>query len=108
MNKLKEIKDREESTDSKVIGYSFHCPGCEIEHKIFLYPYKSQTGASWDFVGTLKKPSVVPDIVNKRQLDNGSEELCHLHLLAGKLWFLNNCTHKLAGEVIDLEDIVER
>jgi hypothetical protein len=95
-------------------NYSFHCAGCGFPHGI-----QSRTdgnGPSWTFNGDLERPTFTPSIlvtwdgpIVAAGEDHGTgpdvRHVCHLFLTDGKLHFLGDCTHKLAGQVVDLPDI---
>lgn len=76
--------------------YAFFCPGCEYEHMF------KTTGnePKWEFNDDLEKPTVSPSIRVR-----WDREVCHFHLRRGWIQFLSDCTHKFAGETIQLREI---
>jgi len=67
--------------------YVFRCPGCNNIHSI--------NDKIWNFNGDLEKPTIKPSILNP-------DARCHSFVTEGKIKFLKDSTHKLAGETVDL------
>jgi hypothetical protein len=86
---------------------AFHehwCPGCKTTHQIAVeQPFRN--GARWTWDGNVDLPTFNPSIHCE---PNMPERRCHYFLHQGKLKFLPDCHHELAGEVVDLPDIPER
>jgi hypothetical protein len=96
--RLKPVNDR----DGRLVAYSFYCPGCEHSHVYFL-----KIGEKvWDFNGDLESPTFTPSLLNRCEPHPDPKlRVCHLNLTAGKLHFHPDCTHDLAGQVVDLPDL---
>jgi hypothetical protein len=76
-------------------GHIFDCPGCGHHH---LVPDR------WDFDGDLESPTFSPSILIR--YPTGEERtpvVCHSFIRRGKIEFLADCTHELAGRTVDLE-----
>lgn len=89
----------------------FWCPGCDEAH---------QVGPSWAFNGDGDKPTFSPSILvtgpsrflNDEEhaivMAGGKVELpqmrCHSFITDGRIQFLGDCTHELAGKTVDLPD----
>jgi hypothetical protein len=97
------------------VFHSHWCPGCGEMHVIF---------ANWTFDGNVTSPTFSPSVlitgketvkVNGKWtgewvLDvkgNAVESRCHYFLKEGKLEYLSDCTHKLAGQTIPLPPLPE-
>ena len=81
--------------------YLFDCPGCKCSHYINTNPIN---GAVWEFNFDMEKPTVSPSIlVNSGSFDKRMPQ-CHSFIHEGKIQYLNNCTHELAGQTIELPD----
>lgn len=93
------------STDDTTGGYMFWCPGCK-EHHGFRTRSPDGKGPVWTFDGNLEAPTFSPSLLCFRtDRDTGKRKtLCHLFLKAGKLQFLNDCPHELAGQTVDLPE----
>jgi hypothetical protein len=58
----------------------------------------------WEWNGSLDKPTFKPSIfVNARQ-SNPMVPSCHSFVTDGRIQFLNDCTHALAGQTVDLPE----
>ncbi|AKG21238.1 DUF6527 family protein [Calothrix sp. 336/3] len=95
------------NNDGKIQGYVFHCPGCNNPHAVFIQPHKSPNGASWSFNGDLTAPTFSPSLIQRIEYTDGRVEICHLFVKNGKLEFLNDCTHSMAGITVEMPDIGE-
>ena len=75
---------------------TFYCPGCEENHFI---------DNRWTFNNDFVKPTFSPSLLVKwqRGIDK-KENICHSFIRDGKIQFLNDCTHELAGKTVDLEE----
>ena len=84
--------------DGRIIGYSFHCPGCKHGHAF-------TTGIGqpliWEFNNDVNNPTFSPSLLNWK--DN-EDKRCHLFVLNGKIQFLKDCFHELAGKTVVMED----
>lgn len=103
---------------------SFKCPGCKLFHSLNV----SGPASTWGFNGDLEKPTFTPSIAAKtghysshhKQGDScwcnynaehtedyteGFEcSICHSFVTDGRIQFLSDCTHSLAGQTVDLPD----
>lgn len=86
-------------------GIRFDCPGCGESHVVPTKP----TARGWDFNGSLERPTISPSLlVTYRGVDDdGSrvETRCHSFVRDGRIEFLSDCTHALAGQTVDLPEI---
>jgi hypothetical protein len=88
------------------VGYLFSCPGCENSHAPYVRPHKAPNGASWEFDGNLISPTFSPSILARVENPFGGKVMiCHSFVNAGKVRFLADCTHKLAGQEVELPEI---
>ena len=66
---------------------------------------------NWTWNGSVDLPTVKPSILTKgagrKYLEEGKyiEHVCHSFVNDGKVQFLSDCTHELAGQTVDLLDI---
>lgn len=87
-------------------GIEFHCPGCGFSHAIPVMPYKG----GWDFNEDLERPTVAPSILVhevRRKDETTFSPRCHSFLRDGRLEFLGDCGHALAGQTVDLPELPE-
>lgn len=92
------------NSDRQVIGYMYFCPGCGCYHAPYIRPHKSPNGASWEFNGDINKPTFNPSILTRVEGLDGKVAICHSFVQDGRIQFLNDCTHPLAGKVVDIPD----
>ena len=126
MGKLSSILHN--STDN---GLLFWCPGCEMAHRI---QHGAGTGPRWGWNGDVGKPTFTPSVlVREIRLDMSEAEeaaydaafeacgytseilddprfssVCHSYVTDGRIKFLGDCTHGLAGQTVDLPAWPER
>lgn len=78
--------------------YVFHCPGCNYGHP---FEVDAPNGEGWNWNRSLDKPTFTPSLlVNKDYPDR----LCHSYVTDGKIQFLNDCRHQLAGQTVEIPD----
>lgn len=91
----------------------FYCPGCEEIHGFRVEPSPGK-GPIWSFDGNTERPTFNPSLLRRAgpYIEVGreliSQSICHLFLHNGRLQFLGDSTHKLAGQTVDLPDLPEK
>jgi hypothetical protein len=85
---------------------AFHCPGCETRHAI--------STKRWTFNGDGDKPTFSPSILVRTgtQVDpayirkaGDPPTRCHSFVRDGRIQFLSDCDHALAGKTVELPSI---
>jgi hypothetical protein len=90
-------------------GYGHWCPGCNCGHEINVDEVNS-SGAKWTFNNNRYKPTFSPSI-NIRIGRPGAKtvepaaEICHYFIKDGQIQFLNDCTHSLRGQTVDMPEM---
>lgn len=112
----------------------FKCPGCtkagrcrSAHHAVYAEPPGPHTGAKWGWNGSADKPTFTPsilvrstDMTEKGNADYEAwiqrggpapeegfdrvETVCHSFVTDGRIQFLGDCTHPLAGQTVDLPE----
>lgn len=59
---------------------------------------------NWSWNGDIEKPTLKPSILTQGGCTE-KKTICHCFVNDGKIQFLNDCTHELAGQTLDLLDI---
>lgn len=73
------------------------CKGCGYEHAFAL----RSDGGNHEFNMDLENPTISPSLM--QNFTPG--KTCHSYIKNGKIQYLNDCHHKLAGQTIEMEDI---
>lgn len=73
-------------------GWLIQCPGCGNCHMF---------DSRWTFNGDFDKPTFSPSMLVGQDTP---ERLCHSFVTDGKIQFLSDCAHELAGQTVDLSD----
>ena len=81
--------------------YIFDCPGCNHSHFVNTNP---EYGIVWEFNKDFEKPTVSPSLL-VRMLCKDEMNICHSFVKDGSIQFLNDCTHTLAGQTVELPDL---
>lgn len=85
---------------------SFMCPGCDDHHVIPVKPHEK----GWTFNGDFEKPTISPSLlVHPHGVlnDDGSVSQtprCHSYVRDGRIEYLGDCTHALAGKTVELPE----
>jgi hypothetical protein len=105
----------------------FECPGCEMAHQVNV---AGSGRPMWTWNGSMDRPTFSPSILVT--YDHMSEagrarskafheqhgrhptheenpydvhDVCHSFVTDGRIQFLGDCTHALAGQTVDLPEI---
>jgi len=73
-------------------GVWWWCPGCHGPHRI--------TVPGWTVTGPDDAPTFHPSVFCN---PNDPQTRCHSYVKAGKIEFLNDCHHALAGKTVQME-----
>jgi len=74
----------------------FICPGCRKRHAL---------NTTWQFNGDYDKPTVSPSVlVTWTYGEDNKQERCHSFIKNGMIQFLNDCTHELKGQIVELPE----
>ena len=80
--------------------YYFYCPGCGCSH----YLATSENDCSfpvWQWNGDVEKPTISPSVKVTCSVE---PKVCHSFVRDGKIQYLSDCTHELAGKTVDMID----
>ena len=75
-------------------GLRFFCPGCGNVHGVVV----AGPGA-WGYNGNREAPTFTPSV---KVTMPPSDYCCHSFVTDGRIQFLSDCTHHLAGQTVDL------
>jgi hypothetical protein len=83
------------------------CPGCDASHVL-----PTAGPRAWGFNGSLERPTFTPSILCRYHAWNDAteahdvlESVCHSFVRDGRIEFLSDCTHPLAGQTVDLPEV---
>lgn len=91
MAKVKTLRNPSGTVELQCI----YCPACEGHHGL---------DKRWTFNGDMEKPTFSPSLL-VHESRSGIQPRCHSFITDGKIQYLDDCTHKLAGQTIELPDI---
>lgn len=120
--KLEELK-----RDDGVRTMMFECPGCDMMHQVNV---SGPGRPMWSWNGSMERPTFSPSVLvtydhmseagRARSKDFYEQhgryptheenpydvhDVCHSFVTDGRIQFLGDCTHKLAGQTVDLPEI---
>lgn len=72
----------------------FRCPGCDDNHQIRT--------PVWTWNGSIELPTFTPSVLVNYGIVHGIERRCHSFVTDGRIQYLGDCTHALAGQTVDL------
>ncbi len=76
--------------------YMYFCPGCKQYHVFSNKIHK--------FNEDLDKPTITPSLLCSK---GSHPTACHSYITDGKIMFLSDCEHELAGQTVELPEIKE-
>lgn len=102
----------------------FHCPGCDEPHMIRV---GDGTGPGWTYNDNPAAPTFTPSVLVRSghhvpghtgecwctwESEDGEKSgfgcyVCHSFVTDGRIQFLGDCTHALAGQTVDLPPLDE-
>jgi hypothetical protein len=71
----------------------FRCPGCKCAHQI---------DGRWTFNGDARRPTIGGSIL-VHAVEGTERPRCHSFVTDGRIQFLADSTHALAGQTVDLQ-----
>lgn len=102
----------------------YYCPGCNEMHRVST---DLSAPHHWAFDGNIESPTLSPSILirtghyvpgykgddcwctwNKEHPDEPAPfkcGICHSFVRDGKIQYLSDCTHELAGQTVDMAEI---
>jgi hypothetical protein len=88
----------------------FDCPGCGMSHGPVIQKGDGPSPV-WSWNGSLDRPTFTPSIRvqwTRRAsiVEPQAECVCHSFVTDGRIEFLGDCTHALAGQTVDLPEVV--
>jgi hypothetical protein len=111
--------------DGRFYGVSILCPACAwpdgepsshtLETDWMPEGAERTHGARkdgfWSFDGNLHQPTFAPSLLcQSTRWDEASQQrvphICHTFIRDGRIEFLSDCTHALAGQTVDLPELV--
>jgi len=75
-----------------------HCPGCGISHQAVI-----NGSRAWSWNGDEENPTLNPSLLVTGEF-GGDPLRCHSFIREGRIEFLGDCTHALAGQTIPLPE----
>ncbi len=82
------------------------CPGCKEMHGI---NYGDGHGPRWTWDGNAEAPTFAPSVlVTWAEGEERAPRVCHCFVAGGRIQFLSDCTHALAGQTVDMHDLEVR
>lgn len=91
-------------------GYRISCPGCKAAgaHPMHILTTGADKPARWQFNGDLERPTFTPSLLCRYPWGEERREIvCHSFITDGRIQFLGDSTHPLAGQTVDLPDLGE-
>ena len=77
----------------------FECPGCACAHSVRIAAAPGSTAAVWQFNGDMAAPTFSPSY----HVQTPGHQ-CHSHIRNGRIGFLEDCDHGLAGQTVELPE----
>lgn len=92
--------------DNGAASVLFDCPGCGMLHAPVVRVGNGPERPCWGWNGSLNAPTFTPSILVTCE-SYGPENkrvVCHSFVTDGRIRFLDDCTHDLAGQTVDLQE----
>ncbi len=82
---------------------TIYCPGCEVVHVIYV---RGLSGAGYRLHGwnhDVDNLTIAPSLLITGGPDPAAR--CHSYIVNGQWRYLDDCTHRLAGQTVDLPEL---
>ena len=76
---------------------AFECPACGCCHFI--------RQPAWSFNGNYEHPTITPSILVNADRNNPNTPRCHSFVKDGFIQFLDDCSHNMKGQTLELPDM---
>lgn len=73
------------------VHFGIRCPGCDEVHAL---------DERWTFNDNFERPTFTPSLLCRGE--RPEPFVCHSFITDGRIQFLSDCTHALAGQTVDL------
>ena len=84
----------------------FYCPACKCSHWVSVGT-RSFWNIIWQFNGDFDKPTINPSLLVRYPRPNG-DLVCHSFIRNGRIQYLGDCTHEMAGKTVDIPEWKEK
>jgi hypothetical protein len=96
------MKFHEQKHDNGTRSMLFECPGCDMLHVVYV---AGEGVPVWTFNGDIDKPTVSPSVLVRSNYGQPPvDTVCHSLIKDGQIQFLGDCTHKLAGQTVEIPE----
>jgi hypothetical protein len=87
--------------------YLFKCPGCKYDHRVIVKwgSTAGKTEPKWSFNGSFVAPTFNPSLLIREFDGDVAVRVCHSFIKDGRIQFLDDCTHSLKGQTVELEQV---
>lgn len=95
MPKVSRVVDQTDQT----VGWMIECPACKSGH---LFDQR------WEFNGDVERPTFKGSMLSNGRADavvNETAPRCHSYVTDGRIEYLADCSHAMAGQTVDLPDV---
>jgi hypothetical protein len=103
--------------EGRYCGIHYECPGCEPGGHFIPTDWTPQGYVQspdyadyprWHFDGNLQRPTLSPSILSYCEWGpERRKSVCHSFVRDGRIEFLSDCTHTLAGQTVELPELSE-
>ncbi|MFM0552346.1 DUF6527 family protein [Paraburkholderia sediminicola] len=94
-------KVQEQENEGGSRSLLFDCPGCGFLHAVSV---GGTTRPNWTFNEDFEKPTLSPSVAVTWE-QGGQSKVCHSFVIEGRIQFLSDCTHALAGQIVPRPDM---
>lgn len=81
---------------------AWFCPGCDETHHVYTAKGTHEGPlAVWEWNGSTDNCTLSPSVLVHANEQVGRPQ-CHVYIRDGKIAYLSDCTHSMAGQTIDV------
>lgn len=82
---------------SRADAVAYWCPGCGHRHHVEVQKSQGIASPSWEWDLNTESPTITPSV--------HCVGYCHHFVRGGRIEFLSDCQHKLAGQTVPMVEV---
>lgn len=95
-------------SEGREYGWRIECPACRADtgNGTHILTTGEHLPTRWGFNGDPVRPTFTPSLLCRFQFgEERREVVCHSFIRDGRIEYLSDCTHPMAGQTVDLPEI---
>lgn len=95
-------------SEGREYGWRIECPACRADtgNGAHILTTGEHLPTRWGFNGDADRPTFTPSLLCRYPFgEERREVVCHSFITDGRIQYLGDCTHAMAGQTVDLPEL---